>query len=343
MPYSWMMPFISLVELACFPWVYCSGVERARKKKHPKEDGGEDIKWTRMPSMIEPLLLSEYGPSLIFLHANGYPPEAYRAFLDPFLDLYRVEAPYMRPFWPGTDPEDIRDWLGFRDDYLDYLTMRDQHCQTKGTDSPTSRIIGVGHSLGAMSTVMAAIKAPDLFIGLVLIEPVLFSRAWGILMRLTRPFRLLHRFHPLIKGTLKRRTSFPDQEAMFQNYRKKPIFQGISDMVLRDYVQGLAGVNSDGSIFLRYPPEWEARVYELSGLADWYVWRNLSRIDMPVLVIRGARTDTLWASTLDQMVRKLPQGTPVTVEEVGHLAPLEKPDLVAEIVMGFIRSAIESY
>jgi pimeloyl-ACP methyl ester carboxylesterase len=159
-------------------------------------------------------------------------------------------------------------------------------------------------------------------------------------MRLTRPFRLLHRFHPLIKGTLKRRTSFPDQESMFKNYRKKPIFQKLSDEVLRNYVQGLALPNPDGSISLRYSPKWEARVYEISGLADWFVWKNLAKIHLPVLVIRGAITDTLWASTLDQMIKRLPNGTAFTMEGAGHLAPLEKPKLLAKIVRDYLESTL---
>jgi pimeloyl-ACP methyl ester carboxylesterase len=283
--------------------------------------------------MINPLILSDSGPPLIFLHANGYPPEAYRTFLKPFLDTYRVEAPYQRPFWPGSVPEEFKDWLGFRDDYLDYFNARQ--------NADTQKIIGMGHSLGAMSTVMAAILEPYHFRALILIEPVLFSRSWGVLMRLTRPFRLLHRFHPLIKGTLKRRNSFPDQESMFRNYRKKPIFQKLSDDVLRDYVSGLTLYNPDRSISLRYSPEWEARVYEISGLADWFVWSNLSRIHLPVFVLRGATTDTLWASTLDQMIDRLPNGTGYTMENAGHLAPLEKPKLLAKVVLEYLDTIID--
>ena len=291
--------------------------------------------------MIDPLVLSSSGPPLIFLHANGYPPEAYRTFLEPFLNTYQVSAIYMRPFWPGSNPEDFRDWLGFRDDYLDYLHARKVNIQRSGTITKTRKIIGVGHSVGAMSTIMAAIKEPDHFKALVLIEPVLFSRLRGIFMRLISPLKLTRRFHPLVKRTLKRKTRFPDLETMYQNYRKKPIFNRLSDVVLKDYVQGLASRNPDESISLGYSPEWEARIYEISGIADWYVWRNLSRVDLPVLVIRGAITDTLWASTLDQMVNKLPHGKPYTMEGAGHLTPLEEPQLTAGIIREFLISLEE--
>jgi pimeloyl-ACP methyl ester carboxylesterase len=288
--------------------------------------------------MIDPLVLSSSGLPLIFIHANGYPPETYRTFLQPFLNTYQVTALYMRPFWPGSNPDDFQNWIGFREDYLDYLKSRKRQIQIPGSQPPRGEIIGVGHSLGAMSTIMAAIKEPDYFKVLVLIEPVLFSRPRGIFMRLISPFKIMRRFHPLVKGTLKRKTRFPDLESMYQNYRKKPIFGRLSDEVLRDYVRGLASENLDGSISLRYSPKWEARIYEISGISDWYVWRNLSRVKIPVLVIRGAVTDTLWASTLDQMVNKLPEGRPYTVKAAGHLAPLEEPQLTAGVINEFLLS-----
>ena len=288
--------------------------------------------------MIEPLLFSNSGPPLVFLHANGYPPETYRNFLGGFLNAYQVTAIYLRPCWPGADPEDIQNWLCFRDDYLDYLTQREDPSLQSGVSPGQARIIGVGHSLGAMATIMAAIKEPDHFKALVLIEPVLFSRLRGTFLRLTFPLKLMRRFHPLVKRTLKRKTSFPDQESMYQNYRKKPIFQRLSNDVLAGYVEGLAAKNPDGSVTLRYSPAWEARIYETSGIADWYVWRNLSNIELPILVMRGAISDTLWASTLDQMVDRLPVGRAYTVEGAGHLAPLEKPLLTAEIMKDFLNS-----
>jgi pimeloyl-ACP methyl ester carboxylesterase len=125
---------------------------------------------------------------------------------------------------------------------------------------------------------------------------------------------------------------------MYQNYRKKPIFQKLSDDVLAGYVEGLSVKNPDGSISLRYSPEWEARIYEISGIADRYVWSNLSTVNLPVLVIRGAITDTLWESTLDQMVNRLPEGKAYTMEGAGHLAPLEEPLLTAEIIKDFLTS-----
>jgi pimeloyl-ACP methyl ester carboxylesterase len=242
---------------------------------------------------------------------------------------YQVEAYFLRPFWADADPETLKDWRLFRDDYL-------EHLHNRYDNQLTTKIIGVGHSVGAMTTIMAAIKQPELFRALVLIEPVLFSRLRGLIMRLIAPLGIMRRYYPLIRRTLKRKTYFRDRKAMYQNYQKKPIFMRLSEEVLNDYVNGLAVDQPDGSVTLRYSPSWEARIYEKAALADHFVWKNLQQVSCPVLVLRGENTDTLLASTQDMMVKRMPQGQGITVPDAGHLLPLEKPSETARIVLDFL-------
>lgn len=280
---------------------------------------------------IKPLVLSEQGPLLIHAHANGYPPEVYRAFLTPFLETYQTRAIYLRPFWPGSIPESMRDWRVFRDDYLEDLSC---HLEVGGVE----QLIGMGHSLGAMTTLMAAIEEPERFRALVLIEPTLFPLYVGYAMRLLAPLNLFRYLHPLVRRTLRRKTVFSDQESMYQNYRRKKIFENIPDPVLRDYVSGLAAKNPDGTVGLKYSPAWEVGIYEAGGSADHYVWKNLPSIPCPVLVVRGANSDTVTEDTLKRIARKFPRGQAVTLPDLGHLLPLEAPELVAATVLEFLDS-----
>lgn len=289
--------------------------------------------------MIDPLILSRKGPLFLFAHANGYPPEAYRTFLLPFLDDFQVMALSLRPFWPGSDPDCLKDWKLFRDDYLDFLKELESDQRLSGHSKVGfNQVIGVGHSVGAMTTLMAAIERPDLFRALVLIEPVLFPPWKGIIMRTQAPFNLMRRFYPLIRGTLRRKVNFPSRKVMFTNYRGKRIFKGLSDPVLRDYVAGLASDNLDGTIDLKYSPAWEARIYETSGLADAYVWRNLPKVTCPVLVLRGEKSETLKPRVIQRMAKKLPAGQAYTQQGAGHLLPLELPDRTASLTANYLKS-----
>lgn len=281
---------------------------------------------------LEPLVLSDQGPLLLHAHANGYPPEVYRSFLEPFLDRYQTRAVYLRPFWPGSKPDALQDWRIFRDDYL---TALPSHLEAAGG---LQTLIGMGHSLGGMTTLMAAIEEPEKFQALVLIEPTIFPGWMGLLMRGLSPFGLFRYLHPLVRRTLRRRTNFNDPESMFQNYRRKSIFAAIPDHVLRDYVQGLAAPEADGSIRLKYSPEWEVRVYETGGSADRYVWKNLARVKCPVLVLRGERSDTLSQKTVERVAQGLPHSQAMTLPSLGHLLPLEAPQQVASVVLAFLES-----
>jgi pimeloyl-ACP methyl ester carboxylesterase len=279
----------------------------------------------------EPLTFSDQGPLLVHAHANGYPPLVYRSFLEHFLDSYQVKGIYLRPFWTGTNPEALSDWRVFRDDYLAELpTLLDKIPESSRT------LIGMGHSLGAVTTLMAAIKIPETFRALVLIEPTIFPAWQGNAMRLLAPLRLFRHLHPLIRRTLRRKTSFPDRETMFQNYRSKGIFRKIPDPVLRDYVAGLAAEKPDGTLTITYPPLWEARIYETGGSVDRYVLENAGRVTCPTLILRGEESDTLGARITARLVERLPLGEGITLPAAGHLLPLEAPERAARLVLDFL-------
>jgi pimeloyl-ACP methyl ester carboxylesterase len=279
---------------------------------------------------------SHSGPTLTFIHANGYPLDVYIPLLTRLLDDFSVVGYSLRPFWAGMDPLEIRDWRGFRDDYLRFLTVEEGGI--KPSINPENKIIAAGHSIGAMTSLLAAVKTPELFRALILLEPVIFPRWYGLLMRLAAPFKLVRRFHPLIRQTLQRKTNFPDRRKMFENYREKARFRRISDEILMSYVIGLARDLPDGSLELVYRPEWEVRIYETAGIADRAAWRKLDQIPFPVLVVRGEESDTLKESVFENMVSRLPQGRGITIDGAGHLAPLEKPALIAELIREFLDS-----
>lgn len=286
-------------------------------------------------AVVDPLILSRQGSPLIHTHANGYPPQAYRRFLKPFLDDFQVQAVYLRPFWPGTDPETLCDWRIFRDDYLREVTSLAGAGEGKGDP-----LIGVGHSLGAVTTLMAAIESPGSFSALVLIEPTLFRPWQGALMRALAPYRIFRHVHPLVRRTVRRKASFPDRESMFANYRAKGIFARIPDEVLWDYVEGLAEDQPDGSVRLRYDPLWETRIYETGGSADPYVMSSLGRVTCPVLVVRGEESDTIGPEIVDQLAGGLPDGEGINVPDLGHLLPLEAPEEIAGLVLDFLARSL---
>jgi pimeloyl-ACP methyl ester carboxylesterase len=278
-----------------------------------------------LPAGIPFFTLGDTGPALYFLHANGYPPECYRPLLSRLSEYYRVIAMRQRPLWPGSDPRELSDWLPLTDDLIRFMDERQA-----GTS------ICIGHSFGAVVALRAALTHPGCFRALVLIDPVLMPpyaiRCWQAI----RLLGLSSRLHPFILAARRRRRSFDDLERLFQGYRSKPVFRFMDDAALHAYVEGISCPIEHG-YELCYPAGWEERIYLTGIWRDLDIWRGLPGLRTPLLLVRGAETDTFWASTARRVLRKVPSARLVTVPQASHLVPLEQPAEVYRAIQQFLQ------
>lgn len=271
--------------------------------------------------------LSGSGTPLHFLHANGYPPECYKPLFEHLQPHFRVFGMKLRALWPDTHPNEINDWRPFTDDLLRYL---DQAAQEP--------VFAVGHSIGGIVTLRTALRQPERFRALVLVDPVLFPPYFIVFWKVLRALGLGYRVHPLIAGTLKRRREFDDLEAAFRAYRRRGVFRNFSDESLRAYVNGIVQPREGGGYKLAFSPEWETRIYYTGVANDLDLWRNLKNLRLPTLIVRGAQSDTFWAKTAARVRRANPKVRMEAIGNAGHLVPLERPREVAGLVLEFCKS-----
>jgi pimeloyl-ACP methyl ester carboxylesterase len=273
------------------------------------------------------------GAQVHFLHANGYPPACYRPLLRLLTAQYHTICMLLRPLWKGSNPAEINDWDPFSEDFLRLLD--EQKCD---------RVIAIGHSIGATVTLRTALKEPNRFQALVLIEPVIFPLYFILGWNLVRAFGLGNRLNPKIEGALKRRREFDDLDQVFTGYRRRDIFRFFSDENLRSLISGMTipkttnrnNASSMKEYELAYSPEWEARIYSTSLWHDWDLWRGISRLEVPTLILRGAYTDTFWESTSRSITKRNSKVRIVTLEKSTHLLPFEKPLEVFDITRSFL-------
>jgi len=266
------------------------------------------------------------GLPLHFLHANGYPPGCYRPLLELLKTEYHVFGMKLRPLWPEARRDDLIDWHPFTEDLLRFLS-----------DRRSGPVIGVGHSIGAVVTLRAALRHPERFRALVLIDPVLFTPGIIFLWRLIRAAGLGYRSHPLIPRALKRRREFDDLELVFQGYRNRPVFRYLSDAHLRYYLEGITRPGAGAGYELVYSPAWEAHIYYTGVWRDMDIWRGLKALKVPTLFIRGNETNTFWKSAAALVRRKQPDARVEGVMRSTHLVPLERPQAVFEIMRSFLK------
>jgi pimeloyl-ACP methyl ester carboxylesterase len=278
------------------------------------------------------------GAPLHFIHANGYPPACYEPLLNLLTSHYRTFGMLLRPLWPSSNPEEIKDWHPLSDDFIELLDQQQ-----------IDRSIAVGHSIGAIVTLRAALNQPHRFRALVLIEPVLFPCYFMLEWNIARAFGLGRRFHPKILVALNRRREFDNLDQVFAGYRRRSIFRYFSDDNLRIFIKGMTRPRRSadqeelpmGGFELAYSPEWEVQIYYTGLWNDWDLWRGLPRLEIPTLILRGSETDTFWESTARSIRNRNPKIRIFTMDKSTHLLPLERPQEVFNITQTFLMDVLQ--
>jgi pimeloyl-ACP methyl ester carboxylesterase len=175
--------------------------------------------------------------------------------------------------------------------------------------------LGVGHSMGGATLVMAELLAPGTVQGLILIEPIMFPP----------PFQRVED-NPLAVGATRRRASFASRQEALENFSLKDAFTSWDERALQAYVDG-GLVERGGRFWLACDPDLEADAYR-SGTAHG-AYARLSEIACPVLIVAGASSETHAEAFVEHLAGLLPNGRYRLIPGTGHFLPMERPDLIA--------------
>ncbi|WNG48774.1 alpha/beta hydrolase [Archangium minus] len=273
--------------------------------------------------MSDPLQLDDWGgtgPVLHLAHANGFPPGCYRKLIELLKSRYHVFTLRSRCLVPGTDPLAMRDWDDMADDLAQALRAR-------GLEG----VIGVGHSMGGVATLLASVKNPGLFRAVVALDPVLFTGSRALFIQAVTLLGMRHRFPPASLAR-RRREHWGSREEAATSYRKKPLFQHFDPECFQDYIAHGLTEAPGGGFRLTIPREWEARIFETSPRD---IWRRLRSVTVPALVLRGSGSDTLMPPALERVRNTLP-GVRAEEQPGTHLFPLEHPEECGRRLFAFL-------
>ena len=183
------------------------------------------------------------------------------------------------------------------------------------------KIIGVGHSMGGASLLMAAHREPSLFSALIVFEPIVFPPP--------PPNSPPRPENPLAGGARKRRSQFPSFDDALENFASKPPMSTFHPLARESYVRHGFSLTDDGDIELKCLPEHEARTYETGGTSG--AWEELPSITTPVWVVSGAPAPFQPSSFALNVAEQIPHATYIQYDELGHFGPLERPDILATL------------
>lgn len=253
------------------------------------------------------------GPIIHFAHANGFPPEAYQQFLAPFENDYQIIASKFRPLWGNQKPEEVKTWETFAEDMIRFLDEQN-----------LKNIIGIGHSLGGVSTLIASMKRPDLFSKIILLDPVIFNKPIMKLMGIL-PDTLKKKIIPIAKIAMKRKDQWDSKEEVYRSWRKKRVFKKFSDASLQDLVDFAIISDHNNKVKLAYSKEWETQVYITAPL----FFNKVKKAKTKMVVIKGDETDVITSEVWNAWQTAQPNNTFISFPKTGHLLPLERPKALA--------------
>jgi pimeloyl-ACP methyl ester carboxylesterase len=249
------------------------------------------------------------GSWLAFAHATGFCKEVWIPVAD--------EIPWKRALaWDAPGHGDAAgfsppaDWWDFARYALDVLAPID------------SRVVGVGHSMGGATLLMAELLQPGRFDGLIVIEPVIFPP----------PYERMEDV-PLAEGALRRRDGFTSRDAILENYRGKEPFASWDPAALDAYIDG-GFVEHDGRWWLKCRPDVEAEVYRAATAHGLYA--RLGEVGCPVLVVAGEYSTTFTEPFIADIAGRMQRARYQIVAGASHFVPMERPKLVAETIASFL-------
>ena len=261
--------------------------------------------------------------------ANSFPPQTYAPMLRSLRDRYRAICFPPRALWGDqTPPRESREWHVLADDLLRAFDRWKM-----------DELILIGHSFGGIASMLAAIKEPERFRALIMLDPTILSREGLDWLKMATEQNALDQ-SPLVRGALRRRRVFKSRDLAFTRFRDRPNFADWSDEALRLYVDhGLRERPDTADYELAWPVEWE--VYYYSTVYQ-RVWEDLPKLEglLPVLIIRGGASDTFDQASQDAVQRLAPAATINVLEGRGHLFPQSAPDETGALIRSWLGAAL---
>lgn len=257
-------------------------------------------------------------PVINFVHANGFPAGSYCTFLAGFSPDYTTIA---------------HEQFGHNHNYPVHNNY--QHLVTELVDflkKQEDKVICIGHSFGGVVSFIAACQHPELFRGLVMLDPPVFSGSLSFLLNIAKKTPFIDKLSPAGKAKTRQR-HWPLETDLVNNFARKTLFKNFDPRCLQDYVNS-GVVKNNKRLELTFSPEVEADIFR-------HLPCNLSKfknkLTVPAALIYGEKSDVLPVRYFENFVKL----NPITLTKMpngGHMFPLEQPENTVAMIKELIKN-----
>ncbi|WP_457553439.1 alpha/beta fold hydrolase [Desulfobacula sp.] len=269
-------------------------------------------------------VLGESGDPVHFCHGNSLSAGTYLPFLEKLSSNgLKIHATDIRGhgFSTKKNTAQIKSWDIFIKD-LEQVVL-------SITNPP---VIGMGHSIGGYFTYAAAALYPHLFSKIILLDPIIFPLKFIFVAALIRKMGLAGNLS-LPKMTRAKKFQFQSRQEALAHYSQKGMFKFWKPEYVQAYVDTAIEKISSATLELCCKPEFEAQIYEF---VPFNTWHHAGRIKVPVLVVRGERSDLFYGQAGIRLSKKIKDCTFIELKNLGHFLMMEDPDKIIDTIMPFI-------
>jgi pimeloyl-ACP methyl ester carboxylesterase len=256
-----------------------------------------------------------------FAHGNGFPALCYKQLLNKLAERYDycyIDRIGHNPEFPITE-----NWYFLIEEVIASIK--------KQTSQP---VIGLGHSLGGVLSLLAAIKEPLLFKAVIMIDSPLLGRFKSSMVCLAKALGVIDRVTPAAR-TRSRREHWQNREQLFTYLKSRKLFQTFSEKCLQDYIDyGLQQI--DQGYVLRFDRHNEYLIYRtIPHIFPAYE----GKLKVPVALIYGNESTVI--DRQDVRYMKKYYNILCCKMEGTHMLPMEYPTQVATQVFTILDAILK--
>jgi pimeloyl-ACP methyl ester carboxylesterase len=256
-----------------------------------------------------------------FAHANGFPTGSYQTLFNYLPDKIQVIS--LDKY--GHDPKKPinHNWQAQVEELITYV---------EGQQVAGNKVICLGHSFGGVISFIACCQRPDLFKGLIMLDPPVLSGAGALAARLLKKTKWIDKFSPAGRAK-NRRSQWPLGTDIGSSFAKRKLFKGFDSRCLGDYITyGVCERNNQ--LELVFDAQVEANIFRNipSNLSSYK-----NKLTVPATLVYGTETDVFPHHIFRHFV-KLNKQIKLQTTPGGHMFPLESPERTAKLIADIIES-----
>lgn len=259
--------------------------------------------------------------AVFFAHANGFPSATYGKLFDALAPQFSVAHLPQHAHDPRFPVDD--NWHNLVDELLHHLQAQ------------PGPVWGVGHSLGGVLHLHAALRCPQYYRGVIMLDSPVLTVADRWVIRAAKRLGFIDRITPAGR-TLGRREEFSDLASARSYFASKRLFRRFDPECFEAYLQhGLTPIDPMGEqpqrLRLRFDPATEISIYR--SLPHFHPGR-LRQLAVPLAMVQGSHSEVIMRHHA-RAVRRMANAEHHSLPG-GHMFPLERPQQTAQLISEII-------